>query len=185
MFRLRDRDALDRGTAFHAALATIGFLDAADPDRVALATAIREALPSRADEWLAERAGEVCAALARPNLRALLSRRDPGTEARTEHGFVQLTTAGVVEGSIDRLTLERDERGEICGATVIDYKTDSIPADLVGELAVRYGEQVRAYGRLVAEQFGLAPSAVRLGLFALEHDVLVDVSDLATDDPSP
>ncbi|MBI5853492.1 MAG: UvrD-helicase domain-containing protein [Planctomycetes bacterium] len=174
--RLRDREAVDRGIAFHAALARVGWLDD-HRDDVELLEAMRIALPSRDTGWLRARLVEVRTALERPRLRDLLTRRSPRAELRTEYPFVRVVTLGLQTGAIDRLVVHREFGGRVERAELVDYKTDAIPADELDALRVRHAEQLRVYRDVVASHFGLAPERVAVRLFALAHDAVVEFAD--------
>ena len=175
LFRLPDRDSLDRGTAFHAALATIEWLSEVDPQRELLVTAIGDALPHRLPAWTHACAAEVLDALARQGLRALLLRESPACEARNEYRFLHETPSGLTEGSIDRLVLQRDDGGRVVAAEVIDYETDEIAPASLGILVTRHAAQLAVYRDVVAAQFGLEPAAIRATLFSIGVDRAVDV----------
>lgn len=174
--RLRDRDAIDKGTAFHAALARVGWLDD-DRSDDELLDAMRIALPSRDASWLRARLDEVRVALDRPGLRDLLTRRSPRAELRTEYPFVRVVAGGIQTGAIDRLVVHRDPAGRPERAELVDYKTDAIPAGELDALRTRHAAQLHVYRDVVAGHFGLAPGRVAVRLFALAHDAVVEFRD--------
>lgn len=167
-FEPGERGGLDVGTAAHAMLASIGWLDDGAVGADALEAAGRA---SGADDpavrtalGIVERAvaGEAAACLRR-------GWHGPGVlELRREWGFLHEDAgeggARLVSGVIDRLVLVRGAGGAIERADVIDYKTDRPDERDGGALSERvehYRPQVRAYCRSVARMFGLAENAVR------------------------
>ncbi|MCC6784569.1 MAG: UvrD-helicase domain-containing protein [Planctomycetes bacterium] len=174
LFALRDRDAMDRGTAFHVGLVAVRWIDEPRDERV-MSRALRLALPGRDESWRRARLDELEQALTRPGLRALLTRPGTGAEARNEHRYVRVGAEGVQEGSIDRLVLHREAGGRLLRAEILDYKTDQVGVDELELLVARHGEQLRRYRELVAEQFGLPLERISMALFALAHDARVEI----------
>ncbi len=119
-------------------------------------------------------------ALARPEIRALLTRPASGTwrvETERDFSLVLPDEHGVEHlwtGSIDRLVVQHDGERPI-SAEIIDYKTDELaPSDLPARIAF-YRPQLEAYRRIAATLTGVPLSDIRARLAFL---ALGEVRDL-------
>ena len=65
----------------------------------------------------------------------------------------------LLQGVVDCALLEED------GITIVDFKTDRVSEQTLGELTLRYQEQVRAYARAVSKIFGKPIKASYLYFF--------------------
>ena len=109
-------------------------------------------------------------ALAKPELRAALSRR-AGSDAeevwRERRFCVEIPGLGQCEGAFDRVVLTRDAGGQVTAAVIQDYKTDTVAADLLEVRVAHYAPQLKVYRRALAVMTGLAESAIEAELVFL------------------
>jgi ATP-dependent exoDNAse (exonuclease V) beta subunit len=169
--RLRpsDREPRDRGTAIHAMLEAIRWLDAGagPPDAEAAAAIVRAAVPRRPEAWARAQAAELPAILARPSIASLLrlDGRDPDrVTVDLERPWARIDERGVQQGFIDRVEFERDADGAVGRVRIIDWKTDHL-AEAASEAEVRehldrYAPQIQAYREVMAAATGLDPAAI-------------------------
>lgn len=177
--RLRpaNREPRDRGTAIHAMLESILWLDAGagagsgagsgPPDTEAATRIVRAAVPRRPEDWARAMAAELPGILARPAIASLLrlGERDPDrVEVDLERPWARIDERGVQQGFIDRVELERDADGTVRRVRIIDWKTDHLAEDAsdseVQEHLRRYAPQLQAYREVMAAAVGLEPAAI-------------------------
>jgi ATP-dependent exoDNAse (exonuclease V) beta subunit len=173
--RLRpaSREPRDRGTAIHALLESITWLDAGGeagggaPSADEATRFVRREVPRRPEAWARERAGELPAMLGHPAIRDLLSLggRDPDrVVVDAERPWVRADARGVQRGFIDRVEIERDASGAIERVRIIDWKTDPLgPEADVAERQRhldRYAPQIEAYRGVMAAATGLPPERI-------------------------
>jgi ATP-dependent helicase/nuclease subunit A len=140
------------GEAVHAAVGHA----LRDPALSAAEAAARAARACGLAEHLAEAAADVERALAA--LGGLGLRRPPGEDLRLEYPVAAAREEALLLGYVD---LVAARGGEL---VVLDFKTDAPPPGDVRDSHPAYVEQVRSYGRILAE-LGLASGgAVRCGL---------------------
>ncbi|HMN96870.1 MAG TPA: UvrD-helicase domain-containing protein [Phycisphaerales bacterium] len=169
----RRRDAADRGSALHACLAAVGWIETFAFDETELLATVLRAAPGRGEEWARERLDEFRALLAEPALRAALARpegdagaTDPfagsgGTwSVHCEAPFLRLVEGGVQRGTIDRLLIRRDGARTL-EARIVDFKTGP-------HFPERYAAQLAAYATAVAEQWRVDRRAIRQTLCFLD-----------------
>ncbi len=92
-------------------------------------------------------------------------------EVSTERRILQRMDDGLVVGIIDRCVLGYDG-SRVVRAEIMDFKIDAKPGAMELESWVRdrvsvHARQLRAYGRVVCEQYQLAPESVQLTLVLL------------------
>ncbi len=169
--RLRpaDREPRDRGTAIHALLESIVWLDAGGgpPDAEEAVGIVRRAVPRRPEDWARAMAAELPGILARPAIASLLhlADRDPArVEVDLERPWARIDERGVQQGFIDRVEVERDAAGAVRRVRIIDWKTDHLAEDAsdaeVDEHRRRYAPQLQAYREVMAAAVGLEPAAI-------------------------
>jgi ATP-dependent helicase/nuclease subunit A len=180
LLRLDTRAAMRRGSVMHAWLERIAWLDdgiPADPELHQVATRIDPALSS---SELANLVHEFRRALEQPAIRQTLTRSSypAPAAAMREVRFLHREADTLLEGSIDRLILVRDQ-GRVVGAEVIDFKTDlqTGSADVLADRIRYYRPQLAAYCRAVGGMYRLDPSAVKGKLIFLESGHVADVSE--------
>ena len=91
--------------------------------------------------------------------------------------FVRRVADEIQEGVIDRLVLIQ-RNGQVVGAEILDFKTDSIEAGEEATLSARtehYRPQIAAYRSVVQQQYGLAESDVSGKLVFLRAGVVREV----------
>lgn len=176
----RASGALDRGTVLHAWLERITWLQDGVPDDEALLAAARAAghHSPRLPHWLTD----FRAALARPEIAALLSRPDDGVErvVSNERAFALRLADDdgapfLLTGSMDRMVQERRD-GAISAVQVIDWKSDSVADDAaLAERVAYYRPQLAAYRRAAAALTGVDPAAVRCRLAFVQLGRVIEV----------
>ncbi|RMG35069.1 MAG: hypothetical protein D6725_13150 [Planctomycetota bacterium] len=106
-----------------------------------------------------------------PEIRDAVVRGTARLEVHNEAPFALADGARIVNGIIDRLVLVRSTDGSVCGADVIDFKTDRVQAGdgpSLRQHVERYTEQLRLYRRAVARLYGLPTEAIACRLVFLE-----------------
>ncbi len=91
------------------------------------------------------------------------------TEVRNEQPIVAPWPGGLLQGTIDRLVLLRDQ-GVLVGADIIDYKTDALPHGDAASLDARvamYRPQLEAYRGAIASMLRLEVRAIATRLVFL------------------
>lgn len=177
----RSTPAMRRGSLVHRWLEELEWIEdfaLGDEELLALGADIEADRAARADAL-----AELRAALARPQVRAALSRAEraaPALEVWRERRFcvVLPDESGRPElwsGSFDRVVLERDpSSGTLLSARIQDYKTDAAPGERLAEIATVYRPQMDAYRRIAAHITGLAHSAIRCSLVFLHAGRVVE-----------
>ncbi|HTN77873.1 MAG TPA: UvrD-helicase domain-containing protein [Pirellulaceae bacterium] len=168
------------GTLMHAWLATITWLEQGVLNDAALRRiAIDEVGWQHHD--LDKHLAKFRHFLAQPALIALLaSAKQPKLasglhrEVRHEHPFALREAGQLFTGSIDRIILTW-EGERVVAAEIIDFKTDSIPADALSNRTTYYRPQMVAYQQAVQKLYRLAASAVTARLVFLEVGQIRDV----------
>jgi len=128
-------------------------------------------------------------ALAADEIRAALSREScaapGGAELRVERehalSLILDDDAGQPafwNGAIDRLVLAEEE-GRVTWAEIIDYKSDTVTEENLGEVTEKYRPQLETYARVVAKQTGLAREEIRLRLAFLAMGRVVDLTGVS------
>jgi ATP-dependent exoDNAse (exonuclease V) beta subunit len=175
LLRPRSGGGFTRGSLIHRWMQEIEWLDGFALDDATLdeiGAALERDPAVRAEALEAFRA-----ALARPEIRALLTRPSDGAwEVWRERGFAEIVAEAGEQvlwtGSFDRVVLERDGAGAVRGAMVVDYKTDRVEGEGIDERVAFYAPQIASYGRVLARMTGLAVGAVEGRIALLEAGVV-------------
>jgi hypothetical protein len=85
-------------------------------------------------------------------------------EAWCERGFDMLLDREWISGTFDRVVVELDAKGRPVAATILDFKTDAVPApeDRISRVE-GYAPQMRLYIKAVCRLTGLPPEKVKAG----------------------
>jgi hypothetical protein len=151
------------GTLFHSVMRAVESTDASDRSiEAACASLLSQEGPLAGAEPLRATAASVSRLV-----RGVLASRTwadirKGTEVRSEYTVSAPFGRDYIVGTIDRVF--RDEGGMW---TVVDYKTDRVPADAIEARARLYLPQVQLYGLLVSMLYGV--DSVRLMLLFAHH----------------
>ncbi|PWD49387.1 DNA helicase UvrD [Serinibacter arcticus] len=148
------------GRAVHGVLQSVDLASGAGLDAALAAQVHAEAVTEHAD---------VVEALVRSALASDLVRRAAEREHWAETFVATVEDGRVLEGFVD-LTV-RDADG---GVTIVDYKTDAVPAGALGARTQYYAPQLRAYARALRDAGADVRRAVLLFLHpegAVERDV--------------
>lgn len=156
------RERLEAGSAIHELLSRVEWLDETNAERVQ-------------QDWLAEtRYDEPIAraavahfghAIQTPGLRGVFQRPSHNAEARNEWRFDVVVGHRWLTGVFDRVVLERDDRGKLTGATIYDYKTDSVDSEATrASLTGHYGHQLLTYRDALAAITRLPQARIRMVL---------------------
>lgn len=177
--RTADPDAIARGVLVHRWLAEIEWLPRTPDD----ARLDELAAPMTRDDPNVRAAKELFrAALARPDVRALLER--PATKDAIELGrerafaveiFAKDGTCELWRGSFDRVVIAR-RAGRVVSAELVDWKTDAAEGRGLDERVAFYRPQILAYRRVLARMTGLDERSIRARLAFLHAGVVVDAS---------
>jgi len=173
-----DADSRDRGTAIHALLEHIVWLEDGVRQRAGLQRVVREVAPRRDASWVDRIVDEFLNMIEQPTVRAQLSRisKPAGCVVERELQFARFEADATARGAIDRLVIEFDDDGVPNAATVIDFKTDAINADQIPQRSERYRGQLNAYRTAAAELLGIEASAVQTILLFVAADVAVEIT---------
>jgi len=165
--------AMDLGTAVHAIFEE--FEDIREVDASAIATKWQDEadFPDDMKETAVKmflscvKSDEVCAALSRPT---------PQSEVWIEKGFEVVIDSEWITGFFDRVTLVRDETGQLVEAVILDYKTDKINGAADIEAAIEtYSPQLAMYQKVLARLTGLSPENIRKQLLLVRTAQVVNV----------
>ncbi len=182
--RIDQARALKRGEVVHAWCKSIEWIEDGIGDDDVLEATARATSPEMPERQLADLIAEFRGWLEAESVRSVLSRHQFPSDLFTvvhvesELPFARRVGDEIQEGFIDRLVLiERD--GQVVGAEVLDFKTDTIESGDDERIAARteqYRPQIEAYCDVVREQYGLAEGDVRgrvvlLGLGAVREVV--------------
>ena len=100
-------------------------------------------------------------------------------EVTNERRLLQIVDGQMLRGTIDRCVLGFDG-DRVVRAEILDFKTDRKPDSLTiddwsKERAEYHGTQLRAYRRVLSDQFSLHPNDIQLTLLLLSEDIQVVV----------
>lgn len=111
------------------------------------------------------------------DVQELLKRPSPRAEVWNEQAFEMAEGDRWITGRMDRIVIERNDRGEIISAHVVDFKTDRITSEeeLQRHVAV-YRPQMAWYAKAVATITGLPATAVRTLLLFTDIPKVVSVT---------
>jgi len=169
--------AMSYGTLIHAWFERVGFIDEDDLPGDGELQEIAGYLLADADPgWVSSRIQWFSQLLASPTAKALLS-RGGASELWCERGFAVYDGGRMLRGVFDRVMVTRDSAGRATGAVVLDYKTDKSEPGDEQEVAVSYRAQMLAYRRALAKMLKLDPASVKLKLWLVGSDQVIDVLD--------
>jgi ATP-dependent exoDNAse (exonuclease V) beta subunit len=157
----RRESARQFGTLVHELFASVPWLDGLGEDQLRKAWAAKglEALPS-----FATAAPLVLAALAHKDIRSWFSLSGASREAWCEKSFDMLLDRDWITGTFDRVVLDRDSKGRLMSATILDFKTDTVPDEATLQARVRgYEPQLKLYRQAVHRLTGLPNDAIKAG----------------------
>jgi ATP-dependent helicase/nuclease subunit A len=183
VLRLDAASGLRRGVVVHAWCEEIEWIEDGIVDDDTLREIAREKAPGMHRDQVGRLIGEFHRWLRAKPIRSALSREafpsEPDTLVRVENElpFARRVADKIQEGFIDRLVLIQ-RAGQVVGAEILDFKTDSIEAGDEATLATRtdhYRPQIAAYRNVVREQYGLAESDVSGKLVFLGAGVVREV----------
>jgi ATP-dependent helicase/nuclease subunit A len=163
-FSLESADAAEFGTAVHARLAEIEWLDS---DAVSLGAGAAESAEVRMPTQPSNEVKvAVDACLRSPVLAPVWQRpTSPQAEVWRERVFEIVLDDAWITGVFDRVVVECDQAGRPLCATVYDFKTDRPSGRAAVEAAIsRYTPQLDLYRRVVAVLTALPVAAVRCEL---------------------
>jgi ATP-dependent helicase/nuclease subunit A len=179
LLKLEHGDAMRRGTIVHAWFEGIRWLEDPLPDRDSLNAVARLHQPEIGGEALDALHRDFSRWLGMPEIAGALSSARyelASAEVRAEHRFIQREAGLLVEGSVDRLVLIR-ENGKITRAEIFDFKTDRIGGDdvVLEERIGHYRPQLEAYARAIRASYRLDANAVGAYLVMLDAARVVPV----------
>jgi ATP-dependent exoDNAse (exonuclease V) beta subunit len=163
--RLPDTDAQDRGTAIHALLEQVEWIEDWTADQSVQRDLLRLVLPNRDDAWCAERIAELETILQHDAVREALARADRDAARLSlyrEHPFARLVETRLQRGTIDRLEVELDASGAPARARVIDFKTDRVEAADATQAAEGYRHQLEVYRAAASDLLSLEAKSIEL-----------------------
>jgi ATP-dependent exoDNAse (exonuclease V) beta subunit len=174
-----EREAADRGTLAHAWFETIGWLEDGAPADDHLRALAVSAAPDLAMEAIETLRARFRSWLDLPDIRYLLLRSSypAGAEVEREVPFLHRADGRMVEGTIDRLILVRQD-GKVVAAEVIDFKTDALAPDdpdALTQRARRYAPQLDAYRAAVRTWYDLPADAVKARLVFVDAGAVAEV----------
>lgn len=178
ILRLDSHGAFERGSIVHAWCELIEWLDDGPPDEADLRAVARELAPDFPAAQLDELLASFDRSLRNEAVRQLLSRSSypDGAEVHREATFVHRESGILVEGSIDRLVLVRDN-GRPARADIIDFKTDNVTdEDSLPRRIAFYRPQMRAYWHAVQALYRLSPEAVTVKMVFMQRGMVVRIA---------
>ncbi len=180
LFTSPDRAALRRGTALHALMSSIHWLEPAevvalDTDRhIELVKQVcRESDASEAGQYVKE----WLEILTQPVIRAVLTKPEEACEFTCEEPFVTLLNSRIIRGQYDRVVFypkrEQPQRIEL-----YDYKTDALKTEAEISTAVRkYAPQIMVYRQSLCKKYTLAAARVKACILFTAPGCCVEVED--------
>ncbi|TVQ50321.1 MAG: hypothetical protein EA377_14420 [Phycisphaerales bacterium] len=170
------REARERGTAIHAMLEAIEWIDDEPPTTDELIQSVQGIARSKDQLHLRDQADWLRRRLREPQVRAVFRRR-PKTDGRVlrEFPYARLNERDeVVRGVIDRLVLH-ESSGRVNRAEIIDFKTDQIQTEQVKARAEIYRDQMAEYRLAIRSAFGLSNEQVQCSLLFIQPGCLETV----------
>jgi ATP-dependent exoDNAse (exonuclease V) beta subunit len=161
-----------RGTAMHAALSTIAWLDEGSTPRAQLHAAMARACPRTDSKLLEGWCDDLEKALASAALAEIFAKPAKGEVTMLrEAAFAHMSPGGLQRAIVDRIVI--DVEGEH-KAVIYDFKTNRSgePSDLL----VRYRDQLTRYQAIVAVSLRLPLAAVGAVLVDLDHHEVLSVN---------
>lgn len=171
LLNLKSTGGQQYGSALHAMLEQVGFVDEGVPDQAELRKACAPfRVPGLTSDQLAE---QLHRALQQPHAQALLQRQG-ADELWRERRFMARLDQRLVTGSFDRVHLWHQD-GKLRRAWIIDYKTDRVDDASLGRVTQRYADQLQLYRQALSAMLRLNPDAIRASLYFVGDDCLADV----------
>ncbi|HYP17679.1 MAG TPA: UvrD-helicase domain-containing protein [Opitutus sp.] len=155
LFSLQRGGAADFGTAVHALLAEVEWVEGATVEQHAGAWRAREVPPETIEEALG--------CLREPALREIWTRPESGgrVDVWRERPFEVVLEGAWITGVFDRVVVVRGSSGAVERVTVIDFKTDwSAEKGGLHGLVEKHTGQLNVYRRVAAVLTGLDPKKV-------------------------
>ncbi len=167
--------AKNYGTLIHAWFEHVGFIDEDEqPDDATLRQLAIRTLPHLDDAWIDSRIDWFRNLLNNPTAKQLLA-RNGATELWRERSFAVQVGKELVRGCFDRVSIYRDDNGQIKRVDLIDFKTDRLGPDGVAPLIDHYRPQIQTYQRTLTKLLPVDIDAIRARLWFVGDDVLADV----------
>jgi ATP-dependent exoDNAse (exonuclease V) beta subunit len=168
-FRIRGADLLSErreaarrfGTLVHELFEAVPWLDGLNESEIRGAWNLRG---MDAEVGFDTAAARVLACLGSSDVRAWFELGGRPREAWCERSFDMLLDREWISGTFDRVVVERDAQGRATAATLLDFKTDAVPAP---EDRIRrvegYAPQMKLYIKAVCRLTGLPAEKVTAG----------------------
>jgi len=165
------------GTAIHELLEKVEWIEQADAEKII-------------EEWLASSScsedvkRDVCAqfrnALKAATVREALARPEGEVELWREKRFeIVLENEEWLSGTFDRVEIERDAKGAVTRASVIDYKSDRVEDEPAMQRAIEtYRPQLHLYGRALSRILQLPEPRIALRILFTRTGEVRDVAPL-------
>jgi len=111
-----------------------------------------------------------------PEIFDALSRPNPDSELWREQDFSVIIDGDFINGSFDRVVINRDENGKVTDATISDYKTDQAEndEDLKAKADI-YANQLAVYSKVLAYILKIDESIISKKLLFVRLGKCVDV----------
>lgn len=160
------RNSADQGTAIHALLAEIEWMDEMDATKWAADAKERGNQADVVDAVARFLRGSVAA--------GIFGRPGAGWEAWRERGLEAMIDGTWVSAVIDRVCVVRDELGVIREARLYEFKTGAVPDVAAGEtVPPSHAEQLELNRRVLASASGLPVEKIRAALAYTKEGVVV------------
>jgi ATP-dependent helicase/nuclease subunit A len=165
--------AADLGTALHALLERVSWLDECDTTEILENWQQTSSLPA---EMKDDVTGQFRVVMERESSRELFSMSSPDAELWRERRFEIAGKGEWISGSFDRVILECDTNGEPQRATVIDFKSNNLDhPDYRAHLRHTYQPQLDLYRRVLSEMTGLDSSVIRTVLLLTRNGEVLEI----------
>ncbi len=165
--------ATDLGTALHALLERVSWLDECDTNEIMENWLQNSPLPA---ELKAEVAGQFRMVMEATSSRELFSRSSSEVELWRERRFEIAGRGEWISGSFDRVILECDTNGKPQMAIIIDFKSNNLDhPDYRAHLRHTYQPQLDLYRRVLSEMTGLDSSAIRTVLLLTRNGEVLEI----------
>lgn len=171
LLRLTPAGGQSYGTAMHAMLEQVGFIDEGLPDHDALHRAGASSGATGID--IDQAVDALQKALQQPGAQKLLQRDDADALWRERRFMVRMDDR-LIAGSFDRVHLWH-RNGKPVRALLIDYKTDRVDDTTIDAVVSRYADQLRMYRQALSVMLGLDPSAIQTKLYFVGDDRVIAV----------
>ncbi len=162
LFQRRTRDSLLLGTAVHAVMENMEWLDAASA-RAAVAAWQADTDPEA--ELIDHVGAHVRALLESVEAVEALERPADHAEVWREKKFELVLDDQWITGTFDRVVIRRDREGRAVSARILDYKTNQVEDETSLQEAVEhYRPQMDLYRRVLARLLSLQPDTITRAL---------------------